>query len=329
MLFRSMQVPSSMQVTSSKQVTEVVRQGDIMDTIQEVMEVDMVTESAVDSVWCQWRQDKENQTSDKSISGADYWANEILVSGAGVAGGQTQQHHLQGGVVADQQHQLPGHVGIGQSGHMKDIPGKPNIIPNLIVPLPGSSQQEEDGVTGDVREGHPGEVQHECDNSNGQGEVKVQQDVRGDRGATHVQQQHGVGAHGHREQQVGGHHDEDQEGDQVHGGVWDRAEGGGARRKVLGGRKSVLARVRDGCGNTPQKRRYWRRTSTVPDGLVQRRIDEFSVSVQNLVGGGTSAVTSQFDRKRKWLDSEAKDGTKLRDQPEIGPVLGTSGILNN
>ena len=254
----SKQVPSSMQVPSSKQVTEVVRQGDYMDTIQEVMEVDMVTESAVDSVWCQWRQDKENQTSDKSRSCADYWANEILVSGAGVAGGQTQQHHLQGGVVADQQHQLPGHVGIVQSGHMKDIPGKPNIIPNLIVPLPGSSQQEEDGVTGAVRGGHPGGVQHECDNSNGQGEVQVQQDVRGDKGATHVQQQHGVGAHGHREQQVGGHHDEDQGGVQVHGGVWDGAEGGGARKKVLGGRRSVLARVRDGYGNPPQKRRYWR-----------------------------------------------------------------------
>ena len=56
----SKQVPSSMQVPISKQVTEVVRQGDYMDTIQEVMEVDMVTESAVDSVWCQWRQDKEN-----------------------------------------------------------------------------------------------------------------------------------------------------------------------------------------------------------------------------------------------------------------------------
>ena len=99
---------------------------------------------------------------------------------------------------------------------MKDIPGKPNIIPHLIVPLPGSSQQDGDGGTGDVREGHQGGAQHECNNSNDQGEVQVQHDVLGDRGATCVQQQHRVGAHGHGEQQLGGHHDEDQGGKQVH-----------------------------------------------------------------------------------------------------------------
>ena len=82
--------------------------------------------------------------------------------------------------------------------------------------------------------------------------------------------------------QVGGHHDEDQGGDQVHGGVWDVTEGGWARKKVL-------ARVRDGYGNTPQKRQYWMRAI---DSLVQRCIDQFSVSVQNLVGGGISAIAS-------------------------------------
>ena len=71
--------------------------------------------------------------------------------------------------MAEQQHQLPGHVGRDKIVHVNDIPGKPNSLPNLIVPLPGRSVHEVDGETGDVREGPVGGAgQQEGDDSGGQ-----------------------------------------------------------------------------------------------------------------------------------------------------------------
>ena len=120
-------------VQSKEQVTELVMVLDNLDTFQEVMKVDTEKEAADDPVWGMWRQ--ENPISDKSkpdFGGPDCWANDLLISGAAGADEEPQQHHLQGGGVAEQQHQLPGHVGRDQIVHMKDIPGKPN----LFVPLP-------------------------------------------------------------------------------------------------------------------------------------------------------------------------------------------------
>ena len=62
-------------------------------------------------------------------------------------------------------------------------------------------------------------------------------------------------------------------------------------------KRSVLARIGSGYGITPQKRRYWRRRSGVPDGLVQRRINQFSVGVGEKLGGENIL---RGDRKRKW-----------------------------
>ena len=104
------------------------------------------------------------------------------------------------------------------------------------------------------------------------------------------------------EQHGGGQHDRDNGGHQVCDGVWDGGVGG----VEVGGKTGVLARIRDGYGITQQKRRYWKRKSSVPDGLVQRRISQFSVVVQNLGGGGISAKPMN-DRKRKWQGPTADD----------------------
>ena len=48
--------------------------------------------------------------------------------------------------------------------------------------------------------------------------------------------------------------------------------------------RNVLAMVGDGHGDAQPKRRYWKTTSKVPDGLVQRQINQFSGYAQN-VGG--------------------------------------------
>ena len=62
----------------------------------------------------------------------------------------------------------------------------------------------------------------------------------------------------------------------------------------------VLARVKDGFGGEKSKRSYWRKSSGVPDGLVQKRIFEFSKSKCS-GGGGISAISSP-GRKRKYLE---------------------------
>jgi hypothetical protein len=273
-------------VQSKDQVTELVMVLDNLDTFQEVMKVDTEKEAADDPVWGMWRQ--ENPISDKSKpdgGGPDCWANDVLISGAAGADEEPQQHPLQGGGVAEQQHQLPGHVGRDQIVHMKDIPGKPNPFPNLIVPLPGRSAHGGEGETGDVCEGPVGGAgQQEYDDSGGQGRDKLACEG----GPSYVQRRLVVWPGGQPEQHEGGQHDGDNGGHQVCDGVWDGGVGGVA----WGGKESVLARIGDGYGITQQKRRYWKRKSSVPDGLVQRRICQFFCCGAKLGGRGYFSQTN-------------------------------------
>jgi hypothetical protein len=215
------------------------------------------------------------------------------------AGGQPRLHHQPGEDVADH-HQQPGHMYLVHDGHVKDTPGKPYLISNRIVPLPGSSSHGKGGGAGDVQGVRAGGIHHECDGKDGQGgDVQVQREGSGDHGVAASpgdageQQQLGASAHGQHEQCDGGHHDEDQGKDQVRGGV----RGEGVHEDDLGRGGIVLAMVKDGYGGTTPKRRYWKRNSTVPDGLVQKRIDQFSVSGQN---SGNGAQQGNSNGKRKW-----------------------------
>ena len=175
---------------SSKQVTEVVMLVDDVDTIQENMEVDIVTSAVVGPRWNKWRQKTPTSISDKSKSEGDYWANKMLVSGVGEEDVPPQQHHLQGGDVAGQHHQLPGHVDRSKLVHMKEIPGKLKLIPNLIVTLPGSSAQAENGGAGDVRGVQVGQGggHHGHEDEAGQGEQSDQHGHQSDGGP--VAEQH-------------------------------------------------------------------------------------------------------------------------------------------
>ena len=67
-----------------------------------------------------------------------------------------------------------------------------------------------------------------------------------------------------------------------------------------GGVRGVQAKVSDGFGGEVLKRSYWRKRM-VPDGLVQRRIDQFSTRVPKL-GEGVGQLldsSSLVGRKRK------------------------------
>jgi hypothetical protein len=169
--------------------------------------------------------------------------------------------------VAEQQHQLPGHVGRDQIVHIKDKPGKLNSFPNLIVPLPGRSTHEGKCETGDVREGPEARAgQQENDDSGGQG--RDQLSCEG--GPSQAQKRHVVWPGGQPEQHGGGQHDVDNGGPQV----LEVGVGGVAG----GGKKSVLARM-----------------------------SQLSVVVQNLGGGGISAKQILNDRKRKWQGPTTDD----------------------
>jgi hypothetical protein len=66
----------------------------------------------------------------------------------------------------------------------------------------------------------------------------------------------------------------------------------------------ALAKVKDGYGGARPKRSYWKwkRKTMVPDGLVQKRILQFTGIVgQNSGGGGISVFGGQpGSGKRKW-----------------------------
>ena len=78
------------------------------------------------------------------------------------------------------------------------------------------------------------------------------------------------------------------------------------------GKRSLLARICSGYVITPQKRRYWKKRSEDPDGLVQRRINQFSVSVGEKLGGGNFEENLRGGRKRKWEEptTNSSDVTK-------------------
>lgn len=63
--------------------------------------------------------------------------------------------------------------------------------------------------------------------------------------------------------------------------------------------------MKDGYGGAKPRRSYWRRKGKVmvPDGLVQRRIFQFTRSVGEHSGGGE---VSRFG-KRKWGSPEPKN----------------------
>ena len=222
----------------------------------------------------------------------------MLVSGVGEEDVPPQQHYLQGGDVAGQHHQLPGHVDRNKDVHMKELPGKPTLLHNLIDTLPGSSAQGEDGGAGDVRGVHVGQGggHHGHGDEAGQGEQSDQHGHQSDGGPVDGQHRRDGWADGQREQQAEGQHDGDHRQQQVQGYVWDEGGGGG----VVEEKKSVLARIGSGYGVTPQKRSYWTRKSRVPDGLVQRRINHFSGSVGEKLGGGSFEENCRGGRKRKW-----------------------------
>ena len=67
---------------------------------------------------------------------------------------------------------------------------------------------------------------------------------------------------------------------------------------------NIQAQVRDGFGGEVLKRSYWRK-KMVPDGLVQRRIEQFSTIVPKLGEGvgdtlASSSVSKLGGRKRKF-----------------------------
>ena len=176
-------------------------------------------------------------------------------------------------------------------GHVKDIPGKDNLLCNLIVSVTGKEKQAVTGEQGVHGGGQCGTAHHEggasaCLWDGGVGNEQAGQDAAPGR-EVQVQPQ-GAQSEG---KQAGG--------DQVHvhGG------GGGSGREVHGGGGGVLARVRSGFGVESMKRAYWKK-KLVPDGLVQQRIFEFSPQpkCQNsgVVGQNFGTLTSTLmDRKRK------------------------------
>ena len=75
-----------------------------------------------------------------------------------------------------------------------------------------------------------------------------------------------------------------------------------AARGEQGGACGVQAKVSDGFGGEVLKRSYWRKMM-VPDGLVQRRIDQFSTRVPKLGEGVGEFLDSSSlgGRKRKFV----------------------------
>ena len=319
---------------SKEQDIQVCMLEDSLDTSLQQMEVDTVdrTESQVDSVWCQWRQ--QNVISDKSnVQPSEYWAKEFLVSGEGEVA-ELHPHHPEDEADHHVHHQLPEHVDQVHIGHVKDKPGKPNKLYDLNVLLPGSYQHEGADDTGQEHHGPADEVQQEQGAVDGMGvDALAKQEhqcacvVPGGlvTDATCDNNRPAGDDHGHGQltAQGEGHHDGVQEKGQVH----DRVRVGGvdAEEQQRGG--GALARVKDGYGGAKPRRSYWRRKGKVmvPDGLVQRRIFQFTRSVGEHSGGGE---VSRFG-KRKWGSPEPKnlaDVTKLT--AWIVLTLGTRGYCN-
>ena len=65
---------------------------------------------------------------------------------------------------------------------------------------------------------------------------------------------------------------------------------------------TIFTRVKDVFGGGVRKRTYWKKTSGVPDGLVQQRIVLFSTTSVSKLGGGNISAISTSGRKRKCLE---------------------------
>ena len=282
------------------QIAQVIKPGDSLTRQQQDMLVDNADTAENSTAVFQ------QNISDKSKSEIGYWAKDVLV--AGTAGLQDAHdvhqlhqlhclHHHQLGEHHEDPLPQPGHMVHEDIGHVKDIPGKDNLLCNLIVSVTGKEKQAVTGEQGVHGGGQCGTAHHEggasaCLWDGGVGNEQAGQDAAPgccDGGPVQVQSQ-GAQSEG---KQAGGDRDQAQ----VHGG------GGGGGREVHGGNGGVLARVRNGFGGETMKRAYWRK-KLVPDGLVQQRIFEFSTQPKDQNSGvvgqnfGTSTSTL-MDRKRK------------------------------
>ena len=74
----------------------------------------------------------------------------------------------------------------------------------------------------------------------------------------------------------------------------------------MGGCVGVQARVKDGFGGERVWRSYWKR-KVIPDGLVQRRINQFSAMLPEIGGGevSTNGRKRKFARDGKWIYTSA------------------------
>ena len=214
-------------------------------------------------------QQAENNSDKDNQFDSDCWAQECLVAGTRV---QQDEHHHHGGI---QEHQgVPGHAVQEEFGHMMDNPGKDSNLHHTKVFIPGQADHSTEA-------GHHGRAHH-------------QQGVAGDgvKEVVNVQPHVLPDIQGERHCGV----DCVQQSDQ------DLGKGGVGGGVVLDGAHSVLARVKDGFGGGVRKRTYWKKTSGVPDGLVQQRIVLFSTTSVSKLGGGNISAISTSGRKRKCLE---------------------------
>ena len=237
-------------------------------------ELPVTTENT--AVLCQTdiNSDKDN------INHPGYWAQECVVSGAGDQQDDDLHHHGEGRQLEPCRE--PGHIVHDVSGHVMDKPGKDNILNHSNFSMSGQAEQG------------PG-AEHQGVGARGGGSL--------DDGEEEVPEGQQHDPHSHTV---------DQCGQQLGGGQDKQAveEEGGGHVQQLGGREGggvqvctdVQARVRDGFGGEVLKRSYWRK-KTVPDGLVQRRIDQFSAIVPKFGEGEfltSSSGGNLGGRKRKY-----------------------------
>ena len=278
----------------------------------------------------------QQDISDKSKSGNGYWAKDFLVSGTASLQDthdvQQLHHQLEELQVHEDPLQQPGHMVHEDIGHVKDKPGKDKYLYNLIVSVTG--KEVATGGQGGHGGGQVGVVHHEGGASDslwdyegvaGQAGQDAAPDLEDPQeGGDEVQEGEGgstgqgwdQGPQPQPQSQLHIGKDTAPDADQVQGqeqpkGLQGEGEpaggvqvqgGEGGDRDVHDGGGGVLAQVRSGFGGERMKRAYWRK-KLVPDGLVQRRIFEFSTQPNDgrnsgMVGRNLECTNS--DRKRKW-----------------------------
>ena len=168
-----------------------------------------------------------------------------------------------------------------------DKPGKDKTLNHSNFSVSGQAEQDPEAE----KQEDGGRVDDPCDEGGDDGLPEGQHDAhlhpanQGDQQCGGGQAEHGVGEQGEA-QPHGVHEGGGGGGDQAQQVESREASGG---QVALG--SHVQARVRDGFGGEVLKRSYWRKRM-VPDGLVQRRIDQFSSIVPKLGVGEISASYS-------------------------------------